>query len=316
MLKKITNILIIGYSQTGQLQLILDSIERPLKNQQTIKITRKFIEPKQEYSFPWPFFDFLDVFPECVHLDAPKNKKLNLTDSYDLVILGYQPWFLSPSLPTTAFLKSKEAKEALKGVPIITVIGCRNMWVQSQLKVSQMLGDIGAKLIDNIVLTDSASSLATFITTPRWLLTGKKDSFLRLPKPGILDKDIKSSERFGRAILKTITRGGNCNNGPMLTGLKAAKVNVALLKSEIIGSRSFFIWGKLLRFIAPRGSWKRKPVLLIYIIFLITMIITVVPINLFIRSITNPFFKNKIKEMERQFELPSGSEDSRMQEFL
>jgi hypothetical protein len=46
------------------------------------------------------------------------------------------------------------------------------------------------------------------------------------------------------------------------------------------------------------------------------MIITVVPINLFIRSITNPFFKNKIKEMERQFELPSGSEDSRMQEFL
>ena len=36
---------------------------------------------------------------------------------YDLVVLGYQTWYLSPSLPTTGFLKSRYAK-VLKGKTI------------------------------------------------------------------------------------------------------------------------------------------------------------------------------------------------------
>jgi hypothetical protein len=238
-----------------------------------------------------------------------------LDNHYDLVILGYQPWFLSPSLPTTAFLKSIEAKKILKNTPVITVIGCRNMWIQAQLKVVEMLDNIDAKLIDNVVLIDKGSSLATFITSPRWLLTGKKDSFWGLPKAGISKKDIQDSQRFGKAILLAMKENDNLNKS-ILFGLKAVKVNTGLLQSEKIGNRSFLVWGKLLRFIGQSGSWQRKPILFIYVVFLMIMIVTIVPLSLFIRFMTKPFLKNKMKQLEQQFEVPSGSNDSRMKTFL
>ncbi len=48
------------------------------------------------------------------------------------------------------------------------------MWIMAQEKVKVLLKELEATLIDNVVLIDKGSSLETFITTPRWMLTGKK----------------------------------------------------------------------------------------------------------------------------------------------
>ncbi|AZR80918.1 dialkylrecorsinol condensing enzyme [Thiomicrospira sp. S5] len=308
-------ILILGYSQTGQLNAVLDAIEQPLSNSDAVTVSRRALSPKQPYPFPWSFFQFFDIFPECVYLDAPDNQPLDLDESYDLVILGYQPWFLSPSLPTTAFLKSEQGQAILKDTPVITVIGCRNMWGQAHLKVKALLAAAGAKLIDNVVLTDQGSSLATFITTPVWLLTGRKSGVLNLPDAGIAPDEIRQACRFGYAIRQTLETQDVITDAPMLTGLEAVKADASLLQSEKIGARSFHIWGKLLRAIGPSGSRQRKPVLVIYILFLVLMIITVVPLTMLLRKLFKPLLKNRLDQLETDFEAPSGSGSERLKDF-
>ena len=50
-------------------------------------------------------------------------------EQFDLVILAYQVWYLAPSGPITAFLKSEAGRRLLHGRPVVTVIACRNMWL-------------------------------------------------------------------------------------------------------------------------------------------------------------------------------------------
>lgn len=62
----------------------------------------------------------------------------------------------------------------LKDTPVITLIGCRNMWLMVQEKVKKLLAESEAKLIGNVVKVDQSNDWASFITTPLWMLTGKK----------------------------------------------------------------------------------------------------------------------------------------------
>jgi hypothetical protein len=87
---------------------------------------------------------------------------------FDLVIIAYQVWFLSPSLPVTGFLKS-EAARVLKGKPVVTLIVCRNMWLTAQEKMKTLIASKGGHLIDNVALVDRGAPWTTFVTTPRWL---------------------------------------------------------------------------------------------------------------------------------------------------
>lgn len=308
-------VLVVGYSQTGQLHRILDNMTKPIA-ESGVELVRYNLVPEKKYPFPWSLFNFFDTFPEAVYLDAPPNKCNEVTGEFDLVVLGYQPWFLSPSLPITAFLKSARAKKLLKNCPVVTVIGCRNMWGEAHLQVKGMLKEIGAYLVDNIVLKDQGSNLETFITTPRWLLTGKKQSFLGLSSAGISEEDIVNSVRFGRAIATRLNESDEPVVEPMLTGLGAVKAESSLLQAEKIGKRSFMIWGALLRKLGKQGTWPRKVVLVFYITFLILMIITVVPVSMLVRKVIMLFNPNQRLEVERKFEAPSGSDTSRIQEFL
>ena len=57
-------------------------------------------------------------------------------------------------------------------------------------------------------------------------------------------------------------------NKSLLWGLKAVEVNMKLIKSEQIATKSFKIWGSLIRKLGKPGSLKRKPVVMLYLIFL------------------------------------------------
>ena len=198
---------------------------------------------------------------------------------------------------------------------MITLIGCRNMWTQAQQAVKQMLSRLGARLIDNIVLVDQGSTMASFITTPRWLLTGRKDAFWGLPPAGIAETEINSVSRFGKAIVNGLADDKEKRGQPLLNGLGAVTADVALIQSEKIGYRSFRIWGKLLRLIGDRRSKTRKIVLIVYILFLICMILTVVPITMFVKLLLKPFLTKHHQQVKEEFEKPSGSSINRMEEF-
>lgn len=309
-------VLILYYSQTGQLSDVVHSVAKPLQQAENIELVCKCLQPVRPFPFPWPFMQFFDTFPETVYDDPRPIKSLSTaTDGeFDLIILAYQTWFLSPSQPTTAFLQSADAERLLRGKPVVTLIACRNMWLMGQEKVKQHLQRLGARLIDNAVLTDPAHSAATFFSTPMWMLTGKKGPFLNglIDKAGVSKDDIYQAQRFGKAIAEQLPQRDVADNRPMLAGLGAVSVNERLIASEKIANRSFRLWGALLRGLGKPGSLLRRAVLVIYIIFLITLILTVVPITAIIKRLISPLTAARTAAQRNYYAAPSGEETQTM----
>jgi len=287
----------------------------PLEHVPGVEVVWENIRPRQPYPFPWPFLKFFDTFPECVYLDPPEIEPsgIDADSRFDLVIVAYQVWFLSPSLPMVAFLRSETARRVLDKTPVITLIGCRNMWLSAQEKMRNLLNDLGARLVDNVVLQDQGPPWATFVTTPRWVLTGKKDGFWGIfPPAGISEAEINSAARFGRALIRAIPLIQSGQQGPFLTGLGAVKVNPGYITGEKLAHRSFLLWGRLLRTLGPAGSPVRRGVLVLYIIFLVTLILTVLPVSMVLRALARPFMRAKLAAQVQILEAPSGSSVERL----
>jgi hypothetical protein len=307
-------VLAVCYSQTGQLSRIAAQILGPLQEDPHVEVHLELLLPKRPYPFPWPIFQFFDAFPESAHLVAPELAPLALTgeEDFDLVILFYQVWFLAPSLPVTAFLQHPVAARLLNNKPVVTVIACRNMWLMAHEKMKVMLAGLGARLIDNVVLADRGNVFATLVTTPHWLLTGKQAGFWGLPAAGIAADEILHARRFGFALQAALATNAEKEDAPLLAGLKAVEADPKLYLSEKAGTRSFYLWGKLLRAAGKPGDWIRKPLLLFYVIFLVALIVTVVPISLALQALLRPLLRGRLAQMKKDFEFPSGSGTERM----
>jgi len=305
--QKVKRVLTVHYSQTGQLKRILDSVMAPLHADASIQVDELVIEPNTPFPFPWPFWKFFAIFPECTYLDYSDIKPINLPAGkrYDLVILAYQVWFLAPSLPITAFLKTAWAKQVLERTPVMTLIGCRNMWLNAQETMKKILAGYGAVLVDNAVLTDEVGTAASFLSTPLWMLTGRKQSVAWIPAAGVAEAEIVRARRFGEAVLSHLNRSGPVEN-PMLKGLGAVRVNQNTIASERIGSRSFRIWGRLLRRLGPVDSLGRRMGLIVYILFLALMVCTVVPLNFLINQCLYPLRREKLARQKLYYSQPSG----------
>jgi hypothetical protein len=288
----------------------------PLAQRPDVEIVWQNLEPVEPFPFPWGFFRFFDTFPECVHLDPPPIRPVAFGPGsrFDLVVLSYQVWFLSPSLPVTAFLQS-EAAQVLRDTPVITFIACRNMWLSAQEKMKGLLHDLGARHIDNVVLVDQGPPWATFITTPRWVLTGKKNGFWGIfPPAGVSAAEIAAAARFGRALADALPLLQSAR-GPLLSGLGAVKVIPGYITGEKIAHRSFRLWGKLLRAIGKPGNPLRRLVLVVYIVFLVAMILTVMPVSIMMRALLQPLLRKRLEAEVMRLEAPSGSSTERLAQY-
>jgi hypothetical protein len=312
--RPIKRILVLNYSQTGQLTEIVNRIIEPLQQDGGMAVHIETLRPVRPFPFPWSFFRFLDAFPESAHMVPPPLQQLSVTgdEDFDLVILPYQVWFLAPSQPVTAFLKHPLAKKLLEGKPVVTVIACRNMWMLAQEKMKGLLHDCGARLLDNVAFVDPGPTMATLFTTPLWLWSGKRDFFKALPRAGVDETSVQAARRFGLALRDALRNNEERGTTPLLAGLRAADSNPTLLFSEKAATRSFYVWGKLLRAAGGPGNLSRYPFLILYVIFLITLISTVVPLSLLIQSLLRPFLRHRYAALKQQFDQPSGSGAERM----
>lgn len=286
-------ILIIYYSQSGSTLQAAQSFLNPLKTIPDVEIIWEKISPEVDYNYPWKPYQFLDVFPECINQEAPAIKMPNFdpSDRFDLVVLAYQVWYLAPSLPIQGFLKSEYSK-VLKNSKIITLICCRNMWHSASETMKKMIKDVGGIHIENIVLTHQGHPLATFITTPRMILTGKKDSFMGvLPPGGFRDHEIDSLSRFGEVIAKNID---NLGNSSLLKKLEPVSVNRGYIIPEQIGRILYRPWAKLARLFGVRGSWTRAPIIILFALQLVLLIPMVLFISGLINLIFSPLLRNKL----------------------
>ena len=162
-------ILVIYYTQSGQLEDILNHFTAPLAEAgNTVEKVRVHIE--QDYPFPWTGKSFFAVMPDCVLGVPTALQNFHLKESgYDLVILGYQAWFLSPSIPANSILNHPSIRAILKDTPVITITGARNMWISAMERVKKSLKGSGARLVGNIALVDRHHNFISFMTIFHWM---------------------------------------------------------------------------------------------------------------------------------------------------
>ncbi len=242
-------ILVVYYTQTGQLKRILDSLLSPLAGSSDFQISYLEIEPENPFPFPWSLRRFLDVFPESVAAAPIPLKAAGLKDppSYDLILLAFQPWYLSPSLPVSSFLKSPAAAQLLNRANVLTVIGARNMWVEAFSTVKEQIERRGGRLCGNIALVDRAPNLTSVVTIVYWMFSGKRDRFLCLfPPPGVSKADIAGAKRFGEAIGPLLLGNRLDRLEEELVKLGAAETNPSLVRLERRGKKIFTLWSKVI----------------------------------------------------------------------
>jgi hypothetical protein len=290
-------ILVIYYSQTGQLKQIIDSILEPVRQNEDVAIVYEQLKPQQPYPFPWNTYQFCDVFPESVAATACELQPLACgpDEDYDLVIIAYTVWYLAPSIPINSFLQSPEAKKIIKNRPVLTIIGCRNMWLLAQENVKQHIMRAGGRLAGNIVFTDRANNLVGVLTIAVWMLSGKKERFLKIfPRPGVSDEDIEAAARFGPPILEALSREEFSLDQRQLNARGAVEIKPALLLMENRISKVFKIWSGFIRRKGGPQDPKRRKRVRAFMVYLIAAVIILAPLAAVVAFFLQRLKKDKI----------------------
>ncbi|GAA1611639.1 hypothetical protein GCM10009789_77510 [Kribbella sancticallisti] len=280
-------VLIVYYSQSGDVHRALEALVRPLE-MRDVEITWRRIDSAPAYPFPWRAREFFDCMPEAVSGEPPALAQLDLdaTERFDLILIGWQVWFLSPSLPIQAFFATRHA-EVMRGTRVITVTCCRQMWQRAQAKMRALIAAAGGIHTDSIVVTHQGSALLTYITAPRIMLTGRRDKIAFLPAGGVARTEIDKLGRFGSRLLEAADRWAEATPTPLLTGLRTATVNVASLLPELIGVGCMMVFARLARLCGGPGNLIRLPVIWLFVLLLMLLL----PIVLTISAVLTPVLK-------------------------
>lgn len=293
-------VLIVYYSQTGQLLSILENIAREIKGD-SVHISYYEIVPKPVYDFPWEQEKFYDSFPESF-LQIPREfnspNETVLSKKYDLVLLGYQVWFLTPSIPINSFLKSSYAPTLLKDTPVVTILACRNMWIQAQEKMKRSLKDIGANLVGHIALVDKHINHISVITISHWMFSGKKDRYLGIfPKPGVSDTDIIAANRFGKPIKKALLSNNYEKLQANIIALDGVRINPFLVLTDKRGNVLFSKWANHIISKGEPGTPNRLKWIGFFKYYLLFAIWVIAPVVFIVFLLTYlPSFKRRKKD--------------------
>ncbi len=291
-------ILVIYYTQSGQLEDILNNFTAPLVQAgNTIEKVR--VQVANDYPFPWNGKAFFAVMPDCV-LSVPTTlKPFQLKENkYDLVILGYQAWFLSPSIPVNSILNDPAVKAVLKDTPVITITGARNMWISAMQRIKKILKDANANLVGSIALFDKHHNFISFITIFYWMFKGKKGRWLGIfPTPGVSEADIKKTADYGKTVQKYLT-GTNWNGlQDELIEQKAIEVKYNLMFIESKASKIFAIWANIIAKKKKKTAW-----LVAFKYYLLIALFIAAPIILTVDFIFfKPFLSERIKKQKQLY---------------
>ncbi len=275
--------LVVYYTQSGQLKEIVDAVCGPLA--EDFDFSYEALKPQPEFPFPWPGMTFYQAFPESVQEIPCRLEPFGFDpdEDFDLVVLAYQPWYLSASIPFTSFLKSAEAARVLKGKPVITILGCRNMWIMAQERVRKRIAALGGNLVGNIVLVDKHHNLVSVITIVKWMLKGDKRGsgmYARIfPEAGVDRKDIEASAKYGLAIRDAFRDGEPEGLQDKLLAKGAVEINPVLMSVEQRGYMMFRPWSKFVLRKGGAGDSAREGRLRMFRAYLFTVIYLVSPIG-------------------------------------
>jgi hypothetical protein len=232
------------YSQTGQLREVADSWTAPLvASGWDVRWTN--VEPRVAFPFPWPMRRFFGVFPAAVDPDALVDLVEPAggfeTEPEELVILAYQVWYLAPSLPIRSLVKAHP--EAVRNREVVSLIACRNMWYSAAIEMAGLLQSAGARSVKVVAATDTRRQPTSLVTTLHWLLTGRREPFLRFGRAGVGDAELARVASVGQCIAES----GQCPQS-------AAPIVPSLAAADLLAGKMFRRWGVTVRSVRRFGA--------------------------------------------------------------
>jgi hypothetical protein len=291
-------VLAIYYTQSGQLEEIIDSFISPLI-EENISVEKVRIHLANDFPFPWTSDSFFSVMPDCVLGVSAELAPFQLKEkNYDLIIFGYQAWFLSPGIPSNSLLQNEAFKNVLKNTPVVTITGARNMWLNAFARLRNLLSEAGAKLVGNIALTDKQPNLVSIFTVFHWMLHGKKDRYLKFfPRPGVSDKDIINAKNFGTILLPYLHNNQWGKLQDELISAKAVEINEDLMFIEPKAGKMFKLWANFISKRQNKKAWLR-----VFKYYLLIALFVAAPLVFIIDTLfLKPFFPKHLKSNKQYF---------------
>jgi len=284
-------VLVLYYSQTGQLADIVNSFVSGLSSELSVEVVR--VKPENDFAFPWTSERFFDAMPETVLAIPAPLEKIDLREQkYDLIVFAYQPWYLSLSIPANSVLATDEVKKILKDTPVVTLIGARNMWLSSQEKLKKILSEAGSNLVGNIALVDRAPNLVSAVTIIRWLMYGDKGPWKFFPRSGVSKADVGHTAVFGKTVSEYLLGGNFDGMQQALVSQNAVEVKPDLLFIEERAPKLFSIWANLIIKRKNRKFW-----ITLFQYYLLLALFIIAPIVLTVNAVLfRPFFRKSIQQ--------------------
>jgi len=291
-------VLAVFYSQSGQLEQILDHFTHPLvRAGATVEKLR--IYPEKAYPFPWTGKSFFSVMPDCVQQIPGQIQPFRFKESkYDLIVLGYQAWFLSPSIPSNTLMFDPQFREMAKNTPVITITGARNMWISAMEKIKPVLKNMGAPLVGNIALVDRHHNFVSFITIFYWMFKAKKERLLNIfPVPGVSEQDIAHTENYGETAITYLEKANWQGFQDEMVKQGAVPVKYALMFIESKARKIFKIWAGIISRRKKKDAW-----LVAFKYYLLIALFIAAPIILTVDAIFfKPFLSGRIKRQKQYY---------------
>mmetsp|Transcript_3496 Transcript_3496/g.4796 ORF Transcript_3496/g.4796 Transcript_3496/m.4796 type:complete len:322 (-) Transcript_3496:1054-2019(-) len=204
--KTTVRVLLLQHSLSGETNTatheFIRGLEDGVRDQHNlvVDLVEQRIQTQPAFDFPWNFWSFFAVMPETVDpfvhnkdsqhwqvekpsLDTPvessspniSTKKKN--NMFDLVVLGWQTWFLSPSLPVRMAVNDPDYQHLLQQAPVLMIGTHRNMWHRASRTLRQELdAHAHANIVGSINFVQSSAFLVSVVKTLRWQLGGKIES--------------------------------------------------------------------------------------------------------------------------------------------
>lgn len=286
-------ILAIWYSQTGQLSEIIRTFTSPLMEAGHL-VDHISIKPLPPYPFPWTKDEFLSVMPDCVFQKTIPLADMELQyDDYDLVIMGFQPWYLHLSLPSNSLFQEKKIKQLINNKPVLTISDARNMWVNALKMIKQHLSIANAHHIGHISRVDRNGNLISLVTIMHWMQKGIKEKYMNLfPLPGVSNKDIAEMKVFGNMLLPMLEKGDYKGYQEQLIAAKGFELKNNLVFMEEKAVRLFGLWAKFIIKRKNKKFWLR-----VYDSYLTVALFIFAPIVYLVNLILfQPFNQRKINQ--------------------
>ena len=258
------------YTQTGQLREVAAAFVAPLQADGW-RIRWVDVQPRVAFPFPWSIWQFFGVFPRAVDPDAfvelvePPGGFGAEQDEHEVVVLAYQVWYLSPSLPIRSLVARHP--EAFRNRTVIPLIACRNMWYSAAIEVAGLLRTAGARRVEVVAATDTRQQATSLVTTLRWLLTGKREPFLWFGRAGVSDAELARVTVVGRSVAEQ----GNCP-------ADAAPIVPTLAAADLFAGRLFRKWGVTVRSAERFGAAAHAASLVMFVVGLAIGIVAGLPL--------------------------------------